>query len=146
MDIIIEPILFLWKRIFTFYYTRVRPQCDYSILGQCNYSILGRCTPREWDRLLLRSSWSVNPQPYRFTNNSLCHSRWSVNPQPERFANNSLSHSRTFLVCLPFSMSLCRVYMFSSLPVFLPVLRALRVLCSVIPNHLGVFFVLFLQI
>jgi len=31
---IIEPILFLWNIIFTFYYTRVRPQCDYSILGR----------------------------------------------------------------------------------------------------------------
>ena len=33
MDLIIEPILFLWNIIFTFYYTCVRPQCDYSILG-----------------------------------------------------------------------------------------------------------------
>jgi len=34
VDLIIEPILFLWNIIFTFYYTRVRPQCDYSILGR----------------------------------------------------------------------------------------------------------------
>ena len=34
MDLIIETILFLWNMIVTFYYTRVRPQCDYSILGQ----------------------------------------------------------------------------------------------------------------
>ena len=34
MDLIIEPMLFLWNIIFTFYYTRVRPQCDYSILGR----------------------------------------------------------------------------------------------------------------
>jgi len=27
-------ILFLWNIIFTFYYTRVRPQCDFSILGR----------------------------------------------------------------------------------------------------------------
>jgi len=33
MDLIIEPIWFLWNIIFTFYYTRVRPHCDYSILG-----------------------------------------------------------------------------------------------------------------
>jgi len=32
--LIIEPILFLWNTILTFYYTRVRPQCDYSILGR----------------------------------------------------------------------------------------------------------------
>jgi len=30
----IESILFLWNIIFTFYYTRVRPQCDYPILGR----------------------------------------------------------------------------------------------------------------
>jgi len=34
LDLIIEPILFLWNIIFTFYYTRVRPQCDLSILGR----------------------------------------------------------------------------------------------------------------
>jgi len=34
VDLIIEPILFLWNIIFTFHYTRVRPQCDYSILGR----------------------------------------------------------------------------------------------------------------
>ena len=31
---IIEPILLFWNITFTFYYMRVRPQCDYSILGQ----------------------------------------------------------------------------------------------------------------
>jgi len=34
LDLIIEPILFLWNIIFTFYYTRVRPQRDFSILGR----------------------------------------------------------------------------------------------------------------
>jgi len=35
-----EPILFLWNRILTFYYTRVRPQCDFSILGRIGTNIL----------------------------------------------------------------------------------------------------------
>ena len=36
--LIIEPFLFLWNIIFTFYYTRVRPQCDFSIRGRvCRY-------------------------------------------------------------------------------------------------------------
>jgi len=39
VDLMIEPILFLWNIIFTFYYTRVRPQCDYSILGRCPMNI-----------------------------------------------------------------------------------------------------------
>jgi len=39
---------------------------------------------------------------------------------------------RTFLLCLPVFMSLRRVCMISSLPVFLPVLRALRGLCLVL--------------
>jgi len=34
VKLIFECILFLWNIIFTFYYTRVRPQCDYSILGR----------------------------------------------------------------------------------------------------------------
>jgi len=34
VDLIIEPIWFLWNIIFTSYYTRVRPQCDYTILGR----------------------------------------------------------------------------------------------------------------
>jgi len=34
VDLIIEPILFLWNKIFTLYYTRVRPQCDHSFLGR----------------------------------------------------------------------------------------------------------------
>jgi len=34
VNLIIEPIWFSWNIIFTFYYTRVRPQCDYSILGR----------------------------------------------------------------------------------------------------------------
>jgi len=42
------------------------------------------------------------------------------------------SPPRTFPVYVPVSMSLCRVCMFSSLPVVLPVLRVLRVLCSVL--------------
>jgi len=41
-------------------------------------------------------------------------------------------HGVPFPVCLPVSMSLCRVCMISSLPVFLPVLRVLRVSCSVL--------------
>jgi len=38
VDLIIEPIFFLWNIIFTFYYTCVRPQCDYSILGRIHVS------------------------------------------------------------------------------------------------------------
>jgi len=38
VNLIIEPIWFLWNVIFTFYYTRVRPQCDYSILGRNTWS------------------------------------------------------------------------------------------------------------
>jgi len=34
LDLIIEPLSFLWNMIFTFYYTCVRPQCDFSILGR----------------------------------------------------------------------------------------------------------------
>ena len=36
----IEPISFLWNRIFTFDHTRVRPQCNYSILGRISCHIL----------------------------------------------------------------------------------------------------------
>jgi len=32
VDLFFQPNLYLWNIIFTFYYTRVRPQCDYSIL------------------------------------------------------------------------------------------------------------------
>ena len=32
--LMIEPIVFLWNIIFTFYYTRVQPPCDFSILGR----------------------------------------------------------------------------------------------------------------
>ena len=32
LDRIIALISFLWSTIFTFYYTRVRPQCNFSIL------------------------------------------------------------------------------------------------------------------
>ena len=53
--LIIEPILFLWNIIFTFYYTRVRPQCDYSILGRwgscsvlCRMYERGKGVVREW--------------------------------------------------------------------------------------------------
>ena len=52
----------------------------------------------------------------------------SVNPQPWRFTNNSLG---PFIVCLPVTMSLCCVCMFSSLPLFVSVFRVLRVLCDV---------------
>ena len=41
------------------------------------------------------------------------------------------SPSCTFLVCLPVSVSLCRVCMLSSPPVCIPVFRALRVSCCV---------------
>jgi len=34
LDLIIDLILFLWNIIFMFYCTRVRPQCDFSILGR----------------------------------------------------------------------------------------------------------------
>jgi len=34
LSLIIEPVLFLRHIIFAFYYTRVRPQCDFSILGR----------------------------------------------------------------------------------------------------------------
>jgi len=34
VDLIIEPILLLWNIIFTLFYTRVRPLCEYSILGR----------------------------------------------------------------------------------------------------------------
>ena len=51
----------------------------------------------------------------------------SVNSQLLRFTNNSLSPPSLFLVCLPFSMSLCRMCI--CLPVFLVLLRALRGLC-----------------
>jgi len=34
VDLIIEPLSFLWNITITFYYTRVWPQCDYSILGR----------------------------------------------------------------------------------------------------------------
>jgi len=58
-------------------------------------------------------------------------------------------HTRylSFGVSLPVSMRLCRVYMLSSLPFFLPILRALRVLCSVLySEQLFVFFLLVLQL
>jgi len=53
----------------------------------------------------------------------------SVNPQSWRFANNSLGlpHARKYFLCLPVSMSLCRVCMLSALPVCLSVLIAQRV-------------------
>ena len=55
----------------------------------------------------------------------------SVNPQPESFTNNSLGLPHAHL-SFPFSISLCRVCMFSVLPVWLPVLRVLCVLRSVL--------------
>jgi len=48
VNLIIEPILLLWSIIFTFYYTRVRPQCDYSILGR--YHTL-------WMQVISRRVW-----------------------------------------------------------------------------------------
>jgi len=45
VNFIVETILFLWNIIFTFYYTRVRPQCDYSILGRiCPHWCMWVCT------------------------------------------------------------------------------------------------------
>jgi len=38
--LLLNPICFLWNIIFTFYYTRVRPQCDYSILGRMRYWVI----------------------------------------------------------------------------------------------------------
>ena len=32
--LLLNPFLFLWNMIFTFHYTRVRPRCDFSILGR----------------------------------------------------------------------------------------------------------------
>jgi len=42
IDIIIEPIFFLWNIIHTPYYTRVRPKCDESILGRGNGQSAGK--------------------------------------------------------------------------------------------------------
>jgi len=42
VDLIIEPILFLRNIIFTFCYTRVRPQCEYSILGRTGTDALSK--------------------------------------------------------------------------------------------------------
>jgi len=39
VDLIFEPIFFLWNIIFTFYYTRVRPHCDYSIVVDIQLSL-----------------------------------------------------------------------------------------------------------
>jgi len=48
--LIIEPILFLWNIIFTFYYTRVRPQCDFSNLGRSQLSrVLWQLRPPKKD-------------------------------------------------------------------------------------------------
>ena len=46
VDLIIEPILFLWNIIFTLYYTRVRPQCDFSILGR--EQVFCQCCSRQF--------------------------------------------------------------------------------------------------
>ena len=51
MDRIIESILFLWNIIFAFYYTRIRPQCDYSILGR-----YGAMSDAQWDN----TQWVTN--------------------------------------------------------------------------------------
>jgi len=138
-----------------------------------------------WHGLRQVCVWSVNPQPWRFINNSLgliwiafiignssleplreglfaqihVNLSWRVFGQnwtgdllitrflkccalhhgakvtdksPKILQDPWWSPSRTFLVCLPVSMSLCRVCMLFSLPGFLPVLCALHVLCSVL--------------
>ena len=64
MDLIIEPILFLCNTIFSFYYTRVRPQYDYSILGRNAQGWINR-TLIDHERaivhflVLLGSLWSI---------------------------------------------------------------------------------------
>ena len=66
-NLIFEPNLFLWNIIFTFYYTRVRPQCDYSILGREPVQQLVLCEgSRSSGREVcavenVRCSWCKNP-------------------------------------------------------------------------------------
>ena len=54
VDLIIALILFLWTIIFAFYYTRVRPQCDYTILGwtthdeTISWDVSDICIRRQW--------------------------------------------------------------------------------------------------
>ena len=57
MILIIEPILFLWNIIFTFYYTRVRPQCDYSIRGRsgCGKWLTSCCSCHTYDWVMTQS-------------------------------------------------------------------------------------------
>ena len=48
VNLIIESILFVWNIIFAFYYTRVRPQCDYSILGRSVCCLLSWLPHSQW--------------------------------------------------------------------------------------------------
>jgi len=137
----------LWNIIFTFYHTRVRPQCDYSTLGRWEIMLfIGK--PKGRSKMISNgrdhapgtshktTTCNYNPQQITHSTHSTRHvskfdktvSKFSTESRLARLTPRFQCESQTLAKMFLFACFYESVFyvLSSSLPVFLPVLWALR--------------------